>query len=181
MTVLAVVGGDGDGNVGRADGAPRVHRDERLIAEPDDDGRRAELPGGLDAGAQRRDLPVGPLVVDDVDDRRVQRGGDLTSRHDDDGTDAGGQRRADGAVEDRASVEPGVELVDRSPEAGPGPGGEHHGDDVRPANTGGCVERVPERANEAARSVRRHDNKSGRHGDASTVGGARSRSPGDGV
>ena len=133
MPPPATVGGDGDRRVDSGDGSPRVGGDERLVAESDDDRRGAEIAGGRDAGAERRHLPLGPPLVDHVDDLRGQRGGDLCRGHHDDGSDACGEGRPDGAIEDRPVVDHGVELVARALEAGAGAGGEDDGDDARPA------------------------------------------------
>ena len=131
MAAAAVVGGDRDRRVGGRHRPPRVGRDERLVAEADDDRRGAELPRGVDPAAQRRQLPVGPTVVDDVHDHGVQRGGELTGGHDHDGADAGGQRRLDGAFDERLPAHARVELVRRAAEAAAGTGREHDCNDGR--------------------------------------------------
>lgn len=125
----AGVGGDCDRGVRPGDRPPGLDGDERLVAEADHDGIGTERIGRLDAPAQRRDLALGPAVVHHVHDGRVERGAQLSGRHDDDRTDAGGQGGLDRPGDDGAAVEGGVELVRRPAEAAAGTGGEDDGDD----------------------------------------------------
>lgn len=52
VTALTVVGADGDRRVAARDPAPGISRDERLVAEADDDRVGAKFRGGGDAGAE---------------------------------------------------------------------------------------------------------------------------------
>ena len=52
VTARPVVGRHRDRGVGCGDRPPGVGGDERLVAEADDDGRRAELTRRVDAAAQ---------------------------------------------------------------------------------------------------------------------------------
>jgi len=64
-----------------------------------------------------------------VHDGRVKVGPQLPGRHHDDRPDAGGEGGLDGAGDDGASPDGGVELVGRPAEAAARAGGEDDGDD----------------------------------------------------
>jgi len=155
MATRAVVRRDRDGCVGGGNGPPRIGRHERLVAEPDDDRSGAELTGGVDAAPQRRDLAVGPVVVDDVDDARVDVAGQLTGRHDDHRADACAERGADRSIDERLSADGGVELVAGSAEAAPTPGRQDDGDERRSRGAGGHgAESRPHRRGPSTASIR---------------------------
>ena len=137
MAARAVVRRDRDGGVGGGHGAPCVGRHERLVAEADDDGAGPELAGRLDAAPQRRDLAVGPVVVDDVDDARVDVARQLTSGDDDHRADTGAECGADRAIDEGLTADRRVELVAGSAETGPTPGRQDDGDDGRSREAGG--------------------------------------------
>ena len=140
MTAAAAVGGNGDRGVDRGDGAPRIGVDERLVAESDDDRRGSTVTRDRDTGAERAHLTVGPPLVDHVDDRLGKGRLDLSRGHDDDGSDAGGQGRADRPIEDGPVADHGIELVALARETGARAGGENDGDDV-PERVPGCRHR----------------------------------------